>query len=87
MQEKIIKLQPFYSSYFSGKSHSEGDGIQIYLIFQPMYRYFFKNGNTDHISLWKSKGISDESINTPATSDDILVSALSYFGNKTREKF
>ena len=28
-----------------------------------MYRYFKKIGNTDHISEWKSKGLSDESIN------------------------
>ena len=27
-----------------------------------MYRYFKKIGNADHISLWKSKKLSDESI-------------------------
>ena len=47
-QDKVTKLQAFDSSYFRGKSHFEDDGIQNYLVFQPMYRYF--------------KGLSDESI-------------------------
>ena len=52
-----------------------------------MYRYFKKVGNTDHFSLWKSKGLPDESINPPTTSDNSLAPTLSYFGNKTRLKF
>ena len=43
---------------------------------------FLKFGNADHISSWKSKGLSDESINPPTTSDNSLASALSYIGNK-----
>ena len=37
-----------------------------------MYRYFKKIGNNDHISSWESKGLSDEKIKLPATSDDSL---------------
>ena len=62
-QDKIIKLQAFDSSYFWGKSHFEGDGKQNYLAIQSMYRDFKKINNTDHISSWKSKRLSDESIN------------------------
>ena len=43
--------------------------------------------NTDHISSWKSKGLSSESIKSPTTSDNILTPALNYYGTKTRVKF
>ena len=36
--------------------------IVNYLVFQQMHRYFKKIGNTDNISDWKSKGVSDEVI-------------------------
>ena len=54
-----------------------------------MYRYFKKIGNTEPISSWKSKGLSDEIIKPPTTSDNILApaSALSYIGYKIRVKF
>ena len=52
-----------------------------------MYKYFEKIGNTERISAWKSKGLSDENINPPTTSDNSLAPALSYIGNKTRVKF
>ena len=37
-----------------------------------MYRYFKMNANTKYISSWKSKGLSNESIKPPATSDNSL---------------
>ena len=43
--------------------------------------------NTDHISSWKSKGLSSESIKSPTTSDNILTPALNYYGTKTRVTF
>ena len=52
-----------------------------------MYRYLKKNGNADHISAWKSKGLSDESIKSPSTSDNSLSPSFSYIGTKTRVKF
>ena len=36
---------------------------------------------------WKSKGLSDEKINSPIASDNSLNPALSYYGTKTRVKF
>ena len=39
-QDKITKLQAFYSSYFRGKNHFEDDGTQNYLVFQPICKYF-----------------------------------------------
>ena len=81
------KLKTFDSSYFIGKSHFEEDGTQNYLVFQPMSKYFTMITNTDHISSWKSKGLSNESIKPRTTSDNSLAPALNYYGNKIRVKF
>ena len=86
-QEKILKLQALDSSYFRGKSHFEDDGTQNYLVLQPMYRYFKKIGNTECTLSRKSKGLSDENIKPPTTTDNSLAPRLSYIGNKTRVKF
>ena len=32
-----------------------------------MYQYFLKIGNTDYMSEWKPKGLSDEVIKPPTT--------------------
>ena len=52
-----------------------------------MYRYFKVIANTRYISSWKSKGLSDESIKPPATSDNSLSSLINYLGDKIRLKF
>ena len=52
-----------------------------------MHKYFKKIGNTKRISLWKSKGLSDEIIKSPNTSDNSLAPALSYISNKIRVQF
>ena len=55
--------------------HFEDDGTQNYLVFQPIYRYFKKIANTDHILPRKSKGLSDKIIKPPTTSDNSLAPA------------
>ena len=80
-------LKTFDSSYFIDKSHFEEDGKQNYLVFQPLNKSFKVVGNTDYVSLWKSKGLSSETIKPPTTSDNSLILALSYYGTKTRVKF
>ena len=52
-----------------------------------MYRYFKKIGNIHHISERKSKELSDESYNAPATSGNSLAPSLNYIGTKTRITF
>ena len=59
----------FYSINFIGKSHFEEDSRQHYLVFQPLIRYFELNASTGRISSWKSKGLSDETIEPPSTSN------------------
>ena len=52
-----------------------------------MRRYFQKIDGGDYISLWKSKGLPDESINPTTTPKNSLAPRLSYFGNETKIKF
>ena len=40
VENELNKLKTFDSSYFIGKSHFEEDGVQNYLVFQPIYRCF-----------------------------------------------
>ena len=42
--------------------------------------------NTNYVSSWKFKGLSDESIKTPTISDNSLTPEFSYYGTKTRVK-
>ena len=80
VENELIKLKTFDSSYFIGKSHFEEDGTQNYLVFQAVNKYFKVITNTDYISSWKSKGLSAETIKPPTT---IMV----LNGTKTRVKF
>ena len=43
--------------------------------------------NTKYISEWKSKGLSDESIQPSSTSDNSLSPLINYLDNKVRLKF
>ena len=84
------KLKTFDSSYFTGKSRFEEDGMQNYLVFQPMYRYFKQIagvGSGDYIYCWKSKGLSDERINSIKIPNYSITPNLDYYGTKTRVKF
>ena len=84
------KLITFDSRYFRGKSHLEEDGAQNYLVFQPMYRYFkiiAGVGNGSHIYYWKSKGLSDEGINSIKTPNYSVIPYLDYYGTKIKVKF
>ena len=88
VENQLKKLETFDSIYFRGKSHFEDDGTQNYLVFQTTYRYFKRVSNTnDHILSWKSKGLSDESIKPPSTSNKTLNPSLNYVGTKARVEF
>ena len=63
-ENELKKLEKFDAAYFRGKNYFE-DGMQNYLVFQPVYKYFEKTGNK--VSSWKSKGLSDEKIISTTT--------------------
>ena len=87
VNNKLNKLKTFDFAYFVGKSHFEEDGVQNYLVFQPVYRYFKFIANTNFISEWISKRLSSESIKPPTTSNNSLAPAINNYGTKTRVKF
>ena len=64
-----------------------GDGTQAYLIFQPVCKYFKFISGTNYISSWKSKGLSDESIKSPTTSDNSLTPWMVYYDYNITVKF
>ena len=78
-------------SYFKGKQYfDEGSGKQNYLVFLPMRKYFKLNsvvGVTDYVLSWQSKGLSNESIKSPTTSNNSLNPRLSYNDTKKRVQF
>ena len=87
VENELKKLKAFDLSYFIGKSHFEEDGVQNYLVFQPLKKYFKIVASTNYISSWQCKGLSDETIKPPSTSDNSLNPKSSYHGTKTRLEF
>ena len=84
------RLETFDSIYFRGKSYFEEDSTQNYLVFQPMYKYFRRIvgvGSGNYIYYWKSKGLSEERINSITASSYKVTPQLSYYGTKTRIEF
>ena len=90
VENELKKLKTFDSSYFKGKSRFEEDGTQNYSVFKPMCRNFKRIagvGSGDYIYFWKSKGLSDKSLNSNTASNYSITSKLSFFGTKTRVEF
>ena len=92
VSNELDNLKTFHSSYVRGKIHFEEDGVQHYLIFQPIIRYFQVNtiiSFTDYVLSWKSKGLSAETIKPPTTSDHSLTPTINYYyyASKIRIKF
>ena len=59
------KLKTFDLNYFIGKNYFENDGMQNYLVFQPVDKYLKFNTKTGLLSEWESKGLSDKIIKLP----------------------
>ena len=86
-ENELKKLKTFGLSYFIGKSHFEEDGVQNYLVFLPLHKYFKVIASTNYVSLWQSKRLSGETIQPPATSDNSLNPKSSCYGAKARQGF
>ena len=90
VDNELKKLQKFDAAYFRGKSHFEEDGTHNYLVFQPIYRHFRRIigvGSGNYIYFWKSKGWSDQRLNSNTASNYKITPELSYYGTKIRVKF
>ena len=75
-------------SYYRGKQYfDEGSGKQSYLVFLPLRKYFKLNSvvdAADYVLSWQSKGLSNESIKPPTTTNSCLTPELNYYGTKTK---
>ena len=75
-------------SYYRGKQYFDrGSGKQNYLVFLPMGKYFKLNsvvGVIDRVLSWQSKGMSNESVEPPTTSNNSLNPRLSYSDTKVK---
>ena len=78
-------------SYYRGKQYfDKEDGKQNYLVFSSKRKYFKLNsivGVIDHVLSWQSKGLSNESIKSPKTSDNNINPRLSYNDTKIKVQF
>ena len=89
INRRINKKLDKYGILIGAKYFSE-NGSQNYFILQPLLRCFHASKITVNAKVlaWKTKGLSDESIKPPATSDNSLSPTLDYFNNtKFRVKF
>ena len=75
-------------SYYCGKQYfDEGSSKQNYLVFPLMGKYFQLNSVVvviDCVLPWQSKGLSNESIKPPTTSNNSLNRRLSYNDTKIK---
>ena len=78
-------------SYYHGKQYfDEGSGKQNYLVFLPLRKYFKLNSvvdTVDYVLSWQSKGLSNENIKPPTTTNNSLTPELNYYGTETKLKF
>ena len=78
-------------SYYCGKQYfDEASSKHNYLVFLPINKYFKLSSvanAADYVLSWKSKGLSNENIKPPTTSDNSLTPELNYYGTKTKIKF
>ena len=79
VENEFKKLKTFDLSCFNGKSHFEEDCTQSYLGFQPLNKYFKVITNIDYVSSCKSKELSAETVEPPATSDNSRTPVVSYY--------
>ena len=89
VENEFEKLKTFNSIYSRSKWHFEEDGMQMYLVFQPIKRYFKVIpgvGNGSYIYYWKSKELSDERVNYIKTSDYGITLYLSFYKIRVKSK-
>ena len=76
IERELKKLKTFGLGYFIGKSHFDEGGTQNYLVFQPILKYFLLNSNW--ITKWISKGLSNESFEVVSTSNNTFTPSVNY---------
>ena len=74
VENELKKFKTLDLSHFGGKNYFEGnDGAQNALVFQTVRKHF-NLSNVDQINKWKSKGLSNQYLNSAGTIGDIVLS-------------
>ena len=81
-ENELKKIKSFDLGYFIGKSHFDEDVAQHYFVFQPILKCFTLNSNW--ITEWKSKGLSNESIKVVFKTGNTLTSSVNCQEDKKR---
>ena len=75
-------------SYYRGKQYfDEGSGKQNYSVFLPLRKYLKVNSvvdAADYVLSWQFKGLSNESVKPPTTTNSSLTPEFNYDGTKTK---
>ena len=71
VENELKNLQIFVSSLFIGQSYFFNDGIQLYLICQPLYTLKTLS-NSEKVISWKSEGLLTEKLTTLTTTFNSL---------------
>ena len=85
IKNDLKKIKTFDLGYFIGKSHFDEEGAQNYLVFQSILKYF--KLNSKWITKWKSKGLSNKSLEVVSISNNTLTPSINYYGDKVRLRF
>ena len=78
VENETKKLNNFDTAYFRGKNYFGDDGIQSYLVFEPINRCFKKIVKTKTIPSWKSEGLFAEFLKSPTINNNSLAPKLEY---------
>ena len=71
-KNEFKKLHAFDWSLFIDQIHFFNVGVQLYLIFQPLYYISKTLSNSEKVILWNSKGFSTEKLTTLFYTDKIF---------------
>ena len=80
-QDKIVKFQTSDLTLFIGQGYFVNDGVQLYLIFQPLYYTLERLSNTEEVVSWKSKGLLTKKRDTPITNANSLSLTIKWYGD------
>ena len=83
VENELDELKKFDLYYSTRKTPFGEDGMQNYLVFQPINKYFKASpgvGNDSYIYYWNSKALSDERINSIKAPNHSITPNASYYG-------
>ena len=78
-QDKIVKLQTYDLSHFTGQRYFANNLAQLYLVLQPLSYTLERLGFTKIVVSCKSKGLSIEKLTTSTTTNSSLSPSIQWY--------